>query len=53
MAIKISLVEQVSSNVLKKMEKGLLEYELGHGIHVDYTPFAFEDIMIKMRLLVY
>jgi len=24
------------------MEDGLKEYELSHGIHVDYTPFAFE-----------
>src|SRR3990167_10155699 len=24
------------------MEEGLKEYELSHGIHVDYTPFAFE-----------
>lgn len=39
---KISLVEQIFSNVLKKMEEGLLEYELSHGIYVDYTPFAFE-----------
>jgi GNAT superfamily N-acetyltransferase len=40
--IKISFVENLSPNSLEKMEKGLQEYELNHGIHVDYTPFAFE-----------
>ncbi len=42
MAIKISFVKQIPSNTLKKMDEGLLEYELSCGIHVDYTPFAFE-----------
>ncbi len=42
MTIKISFVEQISADVLTKMEKGLEEYELGHGVHVDYKPFAFE-----------
>lgn len=40
--IKISFVDHIPSDTLKKMEKGLEEYELSHGIHVDYTPFAFE-----------
>ncbi|GEM_PF-6052565 len=39
---KISYVNQISEKTLKKMEDGLKEYELSHGIHVDYTPFAFE-----------
>jgi ribosomal protein S18 acetylase RimI-like enzyme len=42
MIIKVLFVKQLSPNILKKMEDGLLEYELSHGIHVDYTPFAFE-----------
>lgn len=42
MTIKISYVEQISADVLIKMENGLKEYELSHGVHVDYTPFAFE-----------
>lgn len=42
MTIKISYVEQLSADVLTKMESGLKEYELSHGVHVDYTPFAFE-----------
>jgi len=39
---KISYVKQISEKNLRKMEDGLKEYELSHGIHVDYTPFAFE-----------
>lgn len=42
MMIKISFVKQLSEKNLRKMEEGLKEYELSHGIHVDYTPFAFE-----------
>jgi len=42
MTIKISLIEQMSQNTQAKMEKGLEKYELSHGIHVDFTPFAFE-----------
>ncbi|HVT63474.1 MAG TPA: GNAT family N-acetyltransferase, partial [Legionellaceae bacterium] len=42
MTTKISFVKQLSEKTLKKMEDGLKEYELSHGIHVDYTPFAFE-----------
>jgi len=39
---KLQFVDHISPETLKKMEKGLEEYELNHGIHVDYTPFAFE-----------
>lgn len=39
---KIKFVDHISQVSLKKMEKGLEEYELSHSIHVDYTPFAFE-----------
>lgn len=42
MTTKISFVKQLSEKSLKKMEDGLKEYELSHGIHVDYSPFAFE-----------
>src|SRR5215216_4844060 len=42
MTIKISYVDQISADTLTKMENGLKEYELSHGVHVDYTPFAFE-----------
>lgn len=42
MTTNISFVNKLSENTLKKMEDGLKEYELSHGIHVDYTPFAFE-----------
>lgn len=42
MAVKISFTKQLSPSVLKKMEQGLQEYELSHGIKVDYTSFAFE-----------
>lgn len=42
MTIKISYVEQISADVMTKMEEGLKEYELSYGVHVDYTPFAFE-----------
>jgi GNAT superfamily N-acetyltransferase len=42
MTTKISFVKKLSEKTLKKMEDGLKEYELSHGIHVDYTPFAFE-----------
>lgn len=42
MTINISYVDQISADVLTKMENGLKEYELSHGVHVDYTPFAFE-----------
>jgi ribosomal protein S18 acetylase RimI-like enzyme len=42
MTINILFVDQVSENIMRKMEDGLKEYELSHGVHVDYTPFAFE-----------
>ena len=40
--VKISLVEQVTEETRIKMEEGLLEYEISHGINVDYKPFALE-----------
>lgn len=42
MTIKILHIEQISADALTKMENGLKEYELSHGMNVDYTPFAFE-----------
>lgn len=42
MTVKISFVDHISDDSRVKMEKGLEEYELSHGIHVAYTPFAFE-----------
>ena len=38
---KITFVDELSLNVQEKMEKGLEEYELSHGIDVNFTPFAF------------
>lgn len=37
---KMSFVEQLSKETEEKMEKGLKEYEISHGIDVNYTPFA-------------
>lgn len=39
---KILFAKRLSENAQEKMEAGLKEYELSHGIHVDYTPFFFE-----------
>ena len=37
---KISFVEQLTKDIEQKMEKGLYEYEVSHGIDVNYKPFA-------------
>lgn len=39
---KISFVERLSEKSRTKMEEGLKEYELSHGVHVNYKPFALE-----------
>ncbi|MGE4349183.1 MAG: GNAT family N-acetyltransferase [Candidatus Berkiella sp.] len=38
---KISFVDKIPSEIEEKMEKGLEEYSLSHGIDVNYQPFAF------------
>ncbi|MCX7114490.1 MAG: GNAT family N-acetyltransferase [Gammaproteobacteria bacterium] len=38
--LKISLVEQLSTDIEREMENGLKEYETSHGIDVNYTPFS-------------
>lgn len=38
---KISFVDELSFDIQDKMEKGLEEYEISHGIDVNFTPFAF------------
>lgn len=37
---KISFVEQLPKDIEEKMEKGLLEYEISHGVDVNYKPFS-------------
>lgn len=38
---KISFVDQLPKEIEEKMEKGLEEYAVSHGIDVNYQPFAF------------
>ena len=38
---KIEFIEKLPEEILEKMEKGLEEYSLSHGIDVNYQPFAF------------
>ncbi|MBS0287495.1 MAG: GNAT family N-acetyltransferase [Proteobacteria bacterium] len=38
---KISFVDQLPKVIEEKMEKGLEEYSVNHGIDVNYQPFAF------------
>ena len=38
---KIEFTEKLSPDLVKKMESGLLEYEMSHGVDVNYQPFAF------------
>lgn len=40
MNYKISLIDKLPKAIEKKMEDGLLEYELSHGVNVDFKPFA-------------
>lgn len=37
---KIEFIEKLPEEINEKMEKGLKEYEISHGINVDYKPFA-------------
>ncbi len=39
--MKISFVDGLSFDIQDKMEKGLEEYEISHGVDVNFTPFAF------------
>lgn len=38
---KIEFMEKLPEEINVKMEKGLEEYALSHGVNVNYTPFVF------------
>jgi len=38
---KIEFIDKLPEEINEKMEKGLEEYAVNHGIDVNYTPFAF------------
>jgi GNAT superfamily N-acetyltransferase len=38
---KIEFIDKLPASIEKQMEKGLEEYEVSHGIDVNFTPFCF------------
>ncbi len=38
--VKIAFVDELSNDIESKMENGLEEYEISHGIDVNYKPFS-------------